>query len=81
MAEGSAAPASRAGQRLAADARTEAAAQATRPWRASAQRWIERIIELRAEGRHAEADIELTSFRERHPQSRVPPAALPPAGR
>jgi hypothetical protein len=43
-----------------------------------AQQWLERIVKLRDEGRHAEADIELKRFRERYPQARIPPAALPP---
>lgn len=71
---------SRAGARPGAEASMQAA-PAVMPWRATPQRWLERIIELRAEGRHVEADIELTAFRERHPQAPIPPAAQPPAGR
>jgi hypothetical protein len=46
----------------------------------SPQAWLERIVKLRAEGRHTEADAELKRFRERHPDVQVPPAALPPTG-
>jgi hypothetical protein len=46
----------------------------------AAPEWLERIIRLRTEGRHAEADAELKRFRERYPDVPVPPAALPPAG-
>jgi hypothetical protein len=38
--------------------------------------WIERIVALRAAGRDDEADRELKRFRERHPDFRLPPAAL-----
>jgi hypothetical protein len=53
---------------------------ATKEVELSAQRWLERIVKLRGEGRHAEADIELKRFRERYPEARIPPAALPPGG-
>jgi hypothetical protein len=46
----------------------------------SAAEWLDRIVRLRAEGRHADADDELKRFRERYPEVQVPPAALPPAG-
>jgi hypothetical protein len=46
----------------------------------SAAEWLDRIVRLRAEGRHADADDELKRFRERYPDVQVPPAALPPAG-
>ena len=42
--------------------------------------WLEKIIKLRREGRHAEADEELKLFRERFPQVRVPADALGPTG-
>ena len=42
--------------------------------------WLERIIKLRREGRHDEADAELKRFRERYPQVQPPAEALPPAG-
>lgn len=45
----------------------------------SAKDWIDRIVRLRGEGRHADADAELKRFRERYPDAQVPPAALPPA--
>jgi hypothetical protein len=44
-----------------------------------AKDWIDRIVRLRGEGRHADADAELKRFRERYPDAQVPPAALPPA--
>lgn len=43
----------------------------------SAKDWIDRIVRLRGEGRHADADAELKRFRERYPDVQVPPAALP----
>jgi hypothetical protein len=46
----------------------------------SPQQWLERIVKLRSEGRHADADEELKRFRERYPEVRIPPAALSPAG-
>ncbi|HKO66622.1 MAG TPA: hypothetical protein VJU53_02355 [Burkholderiaceae bacterium] len=46
----------------------------------SASVWLERIIKLRREGRHDEADAELKRFRERYPQVQPPSEALPPAG-
>ena len=46
----------------------------------SATAWLERIIKLRREGRHDEADAELKRFRERYPQVQPPSEALPPVG-
>ena len=46
----------------------------------SAAVWLERIIKLRREGRHEEADAELKRFRERYPQVQPPAEALPPTG-
>ncbi len=46
----------------------------------SAAAWLERIIKLRREGRHEEADAELKRFRERYPQVQPPAEALLPAG-
>lgn len=46
----------------------------------SAALWLERIIKLRREGRHDEADAELKRFRERYPQVQPPAEALLPAG-
>lgn len=45
----------------------------------SAQDWLDRIVKLRGEGRHADADADLKRFRERYPGVRVPTAALPPS--
>jgi hypothetical protein len=75
----------------AADARRDAAKPAaTAPLSAlesgrrqaeeSAAAWLERIIKLRREGRHDEAEAELKRFRERYPQVQPPSEALPPAG-
>lgn len=44
------------------------------------EEWLEKIIRLRRNGQHAEADAELKQFRERHPQIQVPPEALGPSG-
>lgn len=41
--------------------------------------WLQKIVRLRAAGRHDEADAELKRFRERYPQWPLPPAALAPA--
>ena len=46
----------------------------------SAAAWLERIIKLRREGRHDEAEAELKRFRERYPQVQPPLEALQPAG-
>ena len=46
----------------------------------SAAAWLERIVKLRREGQHAEADAELKRFRERYPQVQPPAEALLPAG-
>ena len=46
----------------------------------SAATWLERIIKLRREGRHVEAEAELKRFRERYPQVQPPAEALLPAG-
>ncbi len=46
----------------------------------SASAWLERIIKLRREGRHDEAEAELKRFRERYPQVQLPAEALLPAG-
>ena len=42
--------------------------------------WLERIVKLRREGKHDEADAELKRFRERYPQVQVPVEALPATG-
>jgi hypothetical protein len=46
----------------------------------SAPEWLELIVRLRTEGRHAEADVELRRFRESYPEREVPAAAQAPAG-
>ncbi len=56
-------------------AREHAPAAATTAELAPAQ-WIERIVALRAAGRDDEADRELKRLRKRHPDIRLPPAAL-----
>ena len=61
-----------------AAAAVEADASGARTMRA--EDWLEKIIKLRREGRHAEADEELKLFRERFPQVRVPADALGPTG-
>jgi hypothetical protein len=40
------------------------------------EKWLERIAELRREGRHDEADKALAEFRQRHPDYRIPEAML-----
>ena len=42
--------------------------------------WLQKIIRLRLDGRHDEAEAELKRFRERYPQWPVPPGALGPSG-
>ena len=87
---GAAAPASPIDQ-ASADSRRDAAKPAAPPPLAAAQSerkqveesaalWLERIIKLRREGRHDEADAELKRFRERYPQVQPPAEALLPAG-
>lgn len=44
------------------------------------EEWLEKIVRLRRNGQHAEADAELKQFRERYPQIQVPPEALNPSG-
>ena len=40
------------------------------------EKWLERIAELRREGRHDEADKALAEFRQRHPDYRIPEPML-----
>ncbi len=40
------------------------------------ERWLERIVQLRKEGRHEEADKQLAEFRRSYPEYKVPEAAL-----
>lgn len=42
----------------------------------SPERWLERIAELRRQGRDAEADAEWEAFRRAHPAYRVAPETL-----
>jgi hypothetical protein len=44
------------------------------------EEWLEKIIRLRRNGQHVDADAELKQFRERYPQVQVPPEALGPSG-
>jgi len=46
--------------------------QATEP----PEKWLERIAELRKEGKHEEADKALEEFRKRYPDYRIPESAL-----
>jgi hypothetical protein len=89
-AAGAAAPTAPTDQ-ASGDARRDAAKSAESPPLAAAQSerkqadesaavWLERIIKLRREGRHEEADAELKRFRERYPQVQPPAEALPPTG-
>ncbi|MGZ8274096.1 MAG: hypothetical protein ACXWUM_09280 [Burkholderiaceae bacterium] len=52
--------------------------EAQRDAQLSAKDWIDRIVKLRAEARHADADAELKRFREHYPDVQVPTAALAP---
>lgn len=38
----------------------------------SPERWLERIAQLRKQGRHEEADKALAEFRQRYPDYRIP---------
>ena len=89
-AAGAAAPTAPTDQ-ASGDARRDVAKAAASPPLAAAQSelkqadesaavWLERIIKLRREGRHEEADAELKRFRERYPQVQPPAEALPPTG-
>lgn len=40
------------------------------------ERWVERIIELRKQGKHDEAEKQLAEFRRRYPDYKLPDAAL-----
>jgi hypothetical protein len=81
QADAAAPAAARLAARAAGESRPEAAPAPAAPWRASPETWVERIVKLRAEGRHAEADTELAALRARHPDLRLPAMALQPAGR
>lgn len=77
-----AAPAERSAREEIAGLRQSAEAAANEaPWRATAESWIERVVKLRAEDRHDEADAELKLLRERHPDLQLPVGVLRPPGR
>ena len=40
------------------------------------ERWLERVVQLRKEGRHEEAEKQLAEFRKRYPDYKVPESAL-----
>jgi hypothetical protein len=40
------------------------------------QRWLERILELRKQGKHEEAEKQLAEFRRSYPDYKLPEAAL-----
>jgi hypothetical protein len=62
-----------AGQPMPAPAaRARMAEQAAEP----PERWLERIVQLRKEGRHEEAEKQLAEFRKRYPDYKVPESAL-----
>jgi hypothetical protein len=42
----------------------------------SPERWLERIVQLRKEGKHDEAQRQLAEFRRQYPEYQVPEAAL-----
>jgi hypothetical protein len=42
----------------------------------SPERWLERIVQLRKEGRHEEAEKQLAEFRRRYPEYKIPEPAL-----
>jgi hypothetical protein len=67
--------------RLASESRRDSAAETEAPWRSRTETWIERIVKLRTEDRHAEADAELAALRARHPDLRLPASVLPPEPR
>ncbi len=88
---GSAAPSARSIDKAAQDSRrdagdSDAAQLSVAPARERAEAsepaglWLERIIRLRREGRHVEADAELKRFRERYPQVQPPAEALAISG-
>jgi len=54
-------------------ARTEAAARA---FVEPPEKWLERIGEMRREGRHEEADKALEEFRKRYPDTKLPDSVL-----
>jgi hypothetical protein len=80
-AKSNAAPASRAARMEAVPAPALQGAirqDLARNFERTAQEWLEHIVKLRGEGRHAEADAELQRFRVRYPDVQVPANALAP---
>jgi hypothetical protein len=59
------------------EARTADSARTTAAAVDSPERWMERIVRLRKEGKHEEADRQLADFRKRYPDYRIPAGALP----
>lgn len=53
-----------------------AAAAAARAPQEPPEKWLERIAQLRQQGRHDEADKALAEFRKRYPDYRIPAATL-----
>lgn len=64
------------GERVGVRAARESAPTASAANEPEPAQWVERIVALRAAGRDDEADRELKRFRERHPQFKLPAAAL-----
>lgn len=58
------------------EAKPQAGVMADQPPVEPPERWLERILQLRKEGKHEEADRQLGEFRKRHPGYKVPEAAL-----
>lgn len=59
-----------------AEAKRQAGVMADQAQIEPPERWLERIVQLRKEGKHEEADRQLAEFRKRHPGYKVPEAAL-----
>ena len=71
----STAPASEGQQRVTAAPVARTAPRGDAATADSPQVWLERIVRLRSEGRHDDADAELRRFREAHPDIPVPAEA------
>jgi len=70
-----AAPAALPERRLQADAISSVTARAKLA-EEKPEAWLERIAELRRQGKHDEADKELAEFRKRYPDYKIPPEML-----
>ncbi len=57
-------------------AEMQSAPRATARTEESLERWLERIVRLRKDGEHEEADKALAEFRKRYPDYRIPDAML-----